>query len=148
MSAAEAWRRVVGPEPGNVWIVGGLLQSHDYEFRLQAVKGTAVAEDLFSNPTAVMRSPPRIAAVRVKSGRRSLRLRWWTTWPVAQDVTFRVRWCRKGHPRKATSRRTHDSTLRIRGLRTGVHYRIVVRAWKAGVPGPRKRTLGIPLAQR
>jgi lysophospholipase L1-like esterase len=148
VSGAEAWSRVVGPEPGNVWLVGGLLQGHDYEFRLQALKGTAVAEDLFSNPAAVTRPPPRIAAVRVKSRRRSLRLRWWTMWPVAQDVTYRVRWWRKGHPRKATSRRTRDSTLRIRRLRTGVHYRIVVRARKAGVPGPRKRIIGIPLARR
>ncbi|MEZ5184501.1 MAG: fibronectin type III domain-containing protein [Candidatus Nanopelagicales bacterium] len=143
VSVADSWKRVVGPVSDHAWHVAGLRQGHDYEFRLQAIKGTAVAEDMFSNTAGVTRPPPGIVSVRITSHRRGLRVRWWPTWKVPRGVRYRVRWWPKGHRSSVTSRKTSKSALRIRGLRAGRAYRIVVRAWKAGVPGPRKRALGV-----
>ena len=43
------WTRLPWPITGGAWKSGGLVNGHEYEFRLQSAKGTAVARDVFSN---------------------------------------------------------------------------------------------------
>lgn len=145
-SAREPWTRVAGPvEDRDSWRVKGLPKGHDHQFRLQATKGTAVAEDVFSNTVRVRRPPPRIAAVRVTSKRRALRLRWWPKWQVARDVTYRVSWWPERRRGLVRLRVTNRPRTVIHNLRPGHSYRLRVSAVKAGVPGPGHTAVGITL---
>jgi lysophospholipase L1-like esterase len=56
-STGEPWARLPLPVSDDTWTAGGLVNGHDYEFRLQSAKGTAVAEDVFSNVVGVRPGP-------------------------------------------------------------------------------------------
>lgn len=51
-STGEPWTRLPWLVTETSWTVGGLVNDHDYEFRLQSAKGSSVAEDLYSNVAA------------------------------------------------------------------------------------------------
>jgi lysophospholipase L1-like esterase len=53
----EPWTRLPLPVTDQTWTAGGLVNGHHYEFRLQSAKGTAVAEDVFSNVVGVRPEP-------------------------------------------------------------------------------------------
>jgi len=93
----------------------------------------------------VRRPPPRIAAVRVTSKRRALRLRWWPKWQVARDVTYRVSWWPERRRGLVRLRVTNRPRTVIHNLRPGHSYRLRVSAVKAGVPGPGHTAVGITL---
>ncbi|MCU0277506.1 MAG: hypothetical protein MUE31_01285 [Candidatus Nanopelagicales bacterium] len=145
VSTVEPWKRLEGPTVVEHQQVRELLQGHDYAFRLQAVKGNATSEEVFSNTATVTRPPPGIAAVVVTSRRHGLIVTWWPTWEVASDVVYVARWWPKGHAHRVLSRTTGHTTLRIRGLRTAQVYVLTVRAWKSGVGGTRMKALGVPV---
>jgi lysophospholipase L1-like esterase len=56
-STGEPWARLPLPVTDDTWTAGGLVNGHDYEFRLQSAKGTAAAEDVFSNVVGVRPGP-------------------------------------------------------------------------------------------
>ncbi|HQR80240.1 MAG TPA: GDSL-type esterase/lipase family protein [Actinomycetota bacterium] len=145
VSTDSPWHRATGPVAESTWRATGLQRGHDYAFRLQATKGTAVANDVFSNEVVLTRRPPRIALVQVTSRRRALSVRWWPRWPVAADVQYTVSWRRAGERGRQRVRRTASTRVTIRRLVTHRLYRLTVRAWKGDVPGPRTRFVGIPL---
>jgi len=146
VSVGEPWRQVGGPfEKPDTWRAEGLERGHDYEFRLQATKGTAVAADIFSNPVRITRPQPRVAAVQVISKRRALRLRWWPEWQVADDVKYLVSWWPAGRRERLRVRLTGHPRTVIHDLPAGHSYRLRVAALKDGVPGRGTRVLGITL---
>lgn len=145
ISTDSAWRKLAGPVAESTWHVTGLQRGHDYAFRLQATKGSAVARDIFSSEVRFTRPPPRIAGVQVTSRRHALRVRWWPRWQVAGDVRYTISWRRKGDRGQPQIRQTGSPRFVIRRLPTHQEYRLVVRAWKGGVPGPRTRFAGIPV---
>ncbi|MBK6762289.1 MAG: fibronectin type III domain-containing protein [Micrococcales bacterium] len=146
VSAGGPWVRLAGPvEKKNTWPAAGLARGHDYEFRLQATKGSAVAEDIFSSTVRITRPPPRVAAVRVISKRRALRLRWWPAWRVGDDVRYLVSWWPDGGRDRLRVRLTDRPRTVLRKLRTGYHYRLRVTAVKNGVAGRGTRATGITL---
>jgi lysophospholipase L1-like esterase len=53
----EPWTRLAFPVADDTWTATGLVNGHDYELRLQSTKGTAVAEDVFSNVVGVRPGP-------------------------------------------------------------------------------------------
>jgi len=59
----EPWTRLAFPVTDDAWTAVGLVNGHDYEFRLQSAKGTAVAEDLFSNVVSVRPDPQAIPPI-------------------------------------------------------------------------------------
>jgi lysophospholipase L1-like esterase len=59
----EPWTRLAFPVADDAWTAGGLVNGHDYEFRLQSAKGTAVAEDRFSNVVSVRPDPQAIPPI-------------------------------------------------------------------------------------
>ncbi len=145
VSVQGPWMRVAGPVAHTSYRVEGLVRGPDYEFRLQATKGTAVSEDMFSNVVAVNRPAPAITAVRVRSRHRVLRLRWWSDPPSAGDVRYTVAWWPEGHHAKRRVRRVALTRFVIERLRPGRVYRLTVKAWKSGTPGPGSTTVGITL---
>ena len=52
-TTGEEWQRLPIPQPGRSFTARGLVEGNTYEFRVQAEKGTAVAEDVFSNVVTV-----------------------------------------------------------------------------------------------
>ena len=145
VSVDAPWKRLEGPTGADHQQVTELLQGHDYAFRLQAVKGAIVSEDVFSNTATVTRPPPGIAALVVTSRRHALTVKWWPTLDVGSDVVYVVRWWPKGRAHRWLSRTTGHSTLRIDGLRTAHVYFLTVRAWKSGIAGTRMKALGVPV---
>jgi hypothetical protein len=56
-TVGEPWIRLSWPITDGFWRSDGLVNGHEYEFRVQSAKGTAVARDLFSNVVTVRPSP-------------------------------------------------------------------------------------------
>ncbi|NYD41566.1 GDSL-type esterase/lipase family protein [Nocardioides panaciterrulae] len=54
----QDWVRLPQEVSGTTFSAGGLVDGHGYEFRVQATKGSAVAEDVFSNVTIATPGPP------------------------------------------------------------------------------------------
>lgn len=61
-SVGEPWTRLPLPITDDTWTAGGLVNGHDYEFRLQSAKGAAVAQDVFSNVVGVRPGPRLVPA--------------------------------------------------------------------------------------
>jgi lysophospholipase L1-like esterase len=52
-TAGQGWTRLPDPVRGTTTTVPGLVPGHTYELRVQAAKGTAVAEDVYSDVVSV-----------------------------------------------------------------------------------------------
>ncbi len=57
-TTGQAWVRLPQPVSGSTFTAGGLVDGHAYELRVQAEKGSAVAEDVFSNVVTAVPGPP------------------------------------------------------------------------------------------
>ncbi len=64
LTVEQPWNRLPFPVAGTTWEAGEMLNGHVYEFRVQSAKGSAVAEDLFSNVVTVRPGPLGVPALR------------------------------------------------------------------------------------
>ena len=132
----ESWKRFATfftDSPGS-WTVEGLINYHHYRFRLQAAKGSAVAEHLFSDVVRVTPHPPAPARVRLSltPGVHRITARWTAS---AGATSYTVSWKRRGSDRPAQVRRTAGTSLRIDRLASHRWYVVGVRPWNDRTPG-------------
>jgi lysophospholipase L1-like esterase len=57
VTTGQPWSRLPNAVAGESWTAGGLVAGHVFEFRLQSVKGSVSAEDLYSNVVTVTLPP-------------------------------------------------------------------------------------------
>lgn len=89
VTAGDQWRRLPIPIGDTEWVAAGLVNLHDWEFRVQATKGEAVAEGRYSDVVSVRPAPGFLGPVTVTPGDRRLDL----LWPVVTDATgYLVTW--------------------------------------------------------
>jgi lysophospholipase L1-like esterase len=60
LTVDEPWTRLPFPVEGTSWQTGEMVNGHVYAFRVQSAKGSAVADDLFSNAVTVRPGPQQI----------------------------------------------------------------------------------------
>jgi len=147
-TVGEVWRRLPYPVAGSSWVSGGLENFHDWEYRLQATKGTAVAENLFSNVVSVRPAPGTMGIVTTTPGDRAVDL----LWPVVPDATaYDVVWQpADGSGEPATQTVTATSTT-LSGLVAGGSYTVAVTPrWgeESGWPRTVTATAGGPVPAR
>ncbi|MCB0894525.1 MAG: fibronectin type III domain-containing protein [Nocardioides sp.] len=137
------WFRGVFEEEGTSWSSGYLDDGHHYQFRLQAAKGTAVAEHVFSNVVDAWPAPPAPSPVTdlvltpVDHGLTA-------GWSAADAATrYRVRWWPVDAPEETAQTETVDTTAAVTGLRAGRRYAVSVEPLDDWVPGPPTVATGI-----
>lgn len=136
----EPWQRLPFAVRGSAWSSQGLQNGHRYGFRLQPVKGWAVAEeDILSNVVEVVPQPPAPPGV----GRPTLVARshaLTVRWPAASRATsYQLTWWPYGNPAAAHHRSvpaTSGTSATLASLRAGRRYAVTVRAHNGGGWGP------------
>lgn len=132
----EKWHQLPDPlePPTRAWTAGGLVNYHHYRFRLQALKGTAVAEHRFSNVVKVWphnRAPGRVSLTLIP-GRHRLTARWTA---AKRATSYIVTWVRRGSGADPRTRHTTDTRMRLARLASGKRYRVTVTALNDRTPG-------------
>lgn len=134
VTAGSAWTQVAEVSLDDGFTATGLAE-HRYEFRVQAAKGTAVAEGLFSNVVAADLGPvalARASAPLAESRYHAVAL----TWPEVEGATsYRVRWRRAGST-LWHSRVVYRPATAVGPLSAGAEYRFRVTAQHASSAGP------------
>lgn len=121
------------------------LAAHRYEVRVQAAKGTAVAENLYSNTVSADLTVPvtlgKVLAPRAVPRYHAIAL----SWAAASGATsYRVRWHRTGSTAWA-SRVTTSTTTSVSGLVAGASYGFTVTPLRTGMTGtPSPQTVAKP----
>jgi hypothetical protein len=150
-TADEDWVRLPYPVAGTSWVAGGLVAGHRYEFRLQAVKGTAVADD-YSNVVAVVPTGPvdpgesRPGAPRSVSavaGPNQLSVSWT---PVASATSYDITWT-SDLPGGDGTRSAVVGPVVLTDLVAGQKYRVSVVARNSAGTGAATVTTGTPTSQ-
>lgn len=137
LSAGTAWSAVaVVPVATTAMTVTDLL-AHHYEFRAQAARGTAVAEDLYSTSVSVDLTSPPVALGRVSAPLGDPRYHAVAvSWSLVDGASsYLVRWRRAG----ASSwhgRVVPGPTTLINNLTAGARYAFRVTAQRPGDSGP------------
>ncbi|KQW53262.1 hypothetical protein ASC77_02940 [Nocardioides sp. Root1257] len=150
VTAGDDWVRLPYPVVGTSWVAGGLVAGHRYAFRLQAVKGTAVADDYSNVVEVVPTAPPEPAAppagppapVVATPGPQQLTVEWPD---VARATSYDVTWT-SDVPGEDGTMNVASGPVVLGGLAAGRAYRISVVARNAagvsaaavgrGVPAP------------
>lgn len=136
LTADGEWQLVVRDASGGSHDVSGLVNDHDYAFRLQPVKGTAVAgDDVTSDevtvrPTATV--PTRASGPRVTSADHGVVAGWS---PVEGADGYQVRVRNLDQRLDARVLDTDQTTVDVPGLRAGAPYAVAVRAVVDGAVG-------------
>ncbi|RYP88068.1 hypothetical protein EKO23_04285 [Nocardioides guangzhouensis] len=143
-TAGEPWTRLpyAVPWPTTTWTATGLTNYHEYRFRLQAAKGTAVSET-FSNtvPSRPRKPAPGPVSLTLTSGRHRLVARWTAS---RRATAYVVSWKRRGAEGGEHRRRTSSRYLRIDHLRSGGSYRVRVMPLNVRTVGPTATKYGRP----
>lgn len=133
----EGWHPLPGrvEHPGSSWTATGLIDYHEYQFRLQSAKGSVVAEQLFSNVVAAtpQKPAPGPAALHLIARRHRLVARWTS---AAGATSYVLTWKRRGEPDSLRSRTTTARRFRIDRVRPGKAYRVTVTPLNDRTPGP------------
>jgi hypothetical protein len=115
-TSGEPWGRLPYALPGSTFTAGGLTNYHDYEFRLQAEKGSVAAEDLYSDVATVTPQRPApgpvvgLAATPVDHG---LLVGWA---PNDAATSYRVSWAPSGAPAQVTVSTVTEPTVELGDL--------------------------------
>ena len=132
----EQWHRLDG-----LWgsttlarTTDGLTDYHAYQFRLQAAKGTVVAEHLFSNVVAALPQKPAPGQVSLTLTTRRYRLA--ARWTPADGATgYVVSWRQRSRPGSVRTLRTDGRALRLDHLARHTRYCVTVTAQDDRTPG-------------
>ena len=131
----EPWRRLPLPVQGTSISLNSLIDYHTYEFRVQSAKGTAVAQDLFSNTVSAVPSPPAVTGLVAIPGDHRASV----TWESAAVSGYRVTWWRIGDRAHRRTRLVSSTSARLRMAPAGTDHRVTVAAVSGQFLGPPSR---------
>ncbi|MCW2786301.1 MAG: lipolytic protein family [Marmoricola sp.] len=114
------------------------LAEHQYQFRVQAAKGTAVATGVYSPSVDVdLRPFPPIGVPQVAAERHAASV----TWPAVDTADhYEVRW-RRAHTSSWSLQTTTGTTSVVSGLIAGAHYVFTVTPVRDRIDGSTSATV-------
>lgn len=132
----DEWSRQPFPFTGTTWTGLYLEENHHFQYRIQAAKGSAVAERVFSDVVDAWTVPPTpgpaadLALTPIDHGLSA-------SWSPVPDATrYRVRWWSVDQPEDVSLAETIDPGWTVTGLRAGRRYAVSVEPLADWVPGP------------
>src|SRR6478752_6971419 len=139
----DAWVRLAVPVSDRSWTARGLVEGHRYQFRLQATKGSIVADGYSNVAEVVPTAPPvpgRPSQVVVAPGLHRLDLTWA---PVPGATAYDVSWV--GRKLQLRGQATVASpAAAITNVLAGERYDVTVTARNGDGWGPAATVVGVP----
>jgi hypothetical protein len=140
VSASQPWRRLPVAVRATTYEIGSLIDYHVYDVRLQSAKGTAIAEDLFSNTVRLTPKPPAVTGVVVTNRNHRVRIRW----SPAAVSSYQVQWWPRGRQDLKKGRTVAGTGTVLRKLDAGRRYVVTIAAVSGAFLGPRARVTAVP----
>ncbi|GAA2152999.1 hypothetical protein GCM10009844_36830 [Nocardioides koreensis] len=143
-TTGEPWGRLPYALGASTFTAGGLTNYDDYQFRLQAEKGSVAAEDLYSDVVTV--TPQRPAPGPVPGPEvGALDHGLLVTWGASDMATsYRVSWAPSDDPAAVTVSTVTGLSLEIGSLQAGLAYRVGIEPVNDRTPGPSAGLLATP----